>query len=478
MKLRDLIFITSFPLVVIGPILVGVISYQFLKEITFDKLQVVNALHTKDFVELHVNARHDILVKNKMDGLKNYVKAYKDEVVVEAQSEDESYKGSFVIVENQGERFFYNKGYFVGVTDLELNSSLAGLQRGDRILNLSGEKYVFSKLQFAPWKWDIYGLYPVEETSELLREVAFAAFLVCGLILVVLFTVTSLMYRYFVIKPLSEISSFSERLSHLHLEGRLRIKSPEEFRVLSKHLDRMRISLTENIGRIEKANEELSQFSYRTSHDLKSPLTASKKLTEYILQDIESGDFEEAKSSVKRVQSQVTKLESLVDDVLSLTKIDLITENEVEFNIKALIDDIVDKRKTFFEEDCCTFSVIVDLTDPIISGHKIRYQQIIENLVSNGFKYKDETKQNPYVKLHVVSAGERLSITVEDNGVGIPDKHHSEIYQMFKRFHPSLASGSGLGLAIVKKHVERMQGSIHLTSSQQGSTFRVDIKRK
>ncbi|OCQ22657.1 hypothetical protein A7985_01450 [Pseudoalteromonas luteoviolacea] len=478
MKLRDLLFITSFPLVVIGPILVGVISYQFLKESTFEKLQVVNTIHTEDFVELHINARHDILVKNKMDGLKNYVKAYKDEVIVEVQSEDESYEGSFVIVDNQGERFFYNKGYFVGVTDSELRANLVALKQGARIINLNGEKYVFSKLPFLPWKWDIYGLYPIEETSELLKEVAFAVFLVCGLILVALFTVTSLMYRYFVIKPLSEISLFSERLSNLALEGRLRIKSPEEFRVLSKHLDRMRVSLTENIGKIEKANEELSQFSYRTSHDLKSPLTASKKLTEYILLDIENGDLEEAKNSVKRVQSQVTKLESLVDDVLSLTKIDLNTENEIEFDLKELIDDIVDKRKTFFEDDCCTFSVSVDLDDPKIRGHKIRYQQIIENLVSNGFKYKDEKKENPYVKLRAVSVGDRLSITVEDNGVGIPDKHHSEIYQMFKRFHPSLASGSGLGLAIVKKHVERMQGSIHFSSSQQGSTFQVDIKRK
>ncbi|MCF2857108.1 HAMP domain-containing histidine kinase [Pseudoalteromonas sp. SMS1] len=477
MKLRDLLFITSFPLVVIGPILVGVISYQFLKESTFDKLQVVNAIHTEDFVELHITARHDILVKNKMDGLKNYVKAYKDEVVVEIQSEDESYEGSFVVVDNQGDHFFYNREYFVGVTDSELGMSLAGLKQGTRIIELKGKKYVFSKLQFLPWKWDIYGLYPIEETSELLKEVAFAVFLVCGLILVALFTVTSLMYRYFVIKPLSEINSFSERLSNLALDGRLRIKSPEEFRALSKHLDRMRVSLTENIGKIEKANEELSQFSYRTSHDLKSPLTASKKLTEYILQDIDSGDIEEAKSSVKRVQSQVTKLESLVDDVLSLTKIDLITENEIEFDLNALIDDIVDKRKTFFEDDCCVFSASVELADPIISGHKIRYQQIIENLVSNGFKYQDEQKENPYVKLHVACVGDLLSIIVEDNGVGIPDKYHNEIYQMFKRFHPSLASGSGLGLAIVKKHVEKMQGSIHFSSSPQGTIFQVDIKR-
>ncbi|TQF71240.1 HAMP domain-containing histidine kinase [Pseudoalteromonas luteoviolacea] len=478
MKLRDLLLITSFPLVVIGPILVGVIAYQFLKESTYDKLQLVNDIHTKDFVELHVKARHEVLLRNKMDQLSNYVAAYQDEIIAEINIESNVYKGSFIIFDKENDAYLYNKNYFLHIDDKDLESSFSGLNAGLNLIKLNGERYIYSLYSFSPWNWHIYGLYPLEEASELLKEVAFAVFIVCGFILVLMFFVTSLLYRSFVIKPLSEINQFSERLSNLELEGKLRIKYPTEFRVLSKHLDIMRLKLKENIGRIEKANEELSQFSYRTSHDLKSPLTSSKKLTEFILLDIESGDIEEAKSNVLRVQSQVTKLESLVDDVLSLTKIDLLNDEEAEFDIKELVAEITDKRSTFFDEDGSTFLVNIDVVNPIIRGHKIRYQQIIENLVSNGFKYKDKHKEKPFVKLSIVCDGELLTINVEDNGVGIPKQYHDDLYQMFKRFHPNLASGSGLGLAIVKKHVEKMQGSISFDTSTEGSYFCIEIKRK
>jgi signal transduction histidine kinase len=64
---------------------------------------------------------------------------------------------------------------------------------------------------------------------------------------------------------------------------------------------------------------------------------------------------------------------------------------------------------------------------------------------------------------------------VSDNGIGIPEKHQAEVFDMFKRFHVEKSTGSGLGMALVKKHIEYLKGDISFTSSKDGTVFTITI---
>ena len=110
-------------------------------------------------------------------------------------------------------------------------------------------------------------------------------------------------------------------------------------------------------------------------------------------------------------------------------------------------------------------------------GDKTRIAQVIENIVSNSIKYMDKNKDTQFVDIDVSDSGTDIQIRITDNGLGIPDKFHNELFTMFKRFHPDVASGSGLGLSIVQKNVDNMGGTIDIASSSAGTTFSIRIPR-
>jgi len=108
-----------------------------------------------------------------------------------------------------------------------------------------------------------------------------------------------------------------------------------------------------------------------------------------------------------------------------------------------------------------------------VNLEKGRITQILENIVSNGIKYRDSEKGQSYVRIVIRGEDDGIRLLIEDNGIGIPEKHQGEVFTMFKRFSPSHSFGSGLGMAIVKKHIEFLKGNIEFTSSEAGTVFNV-----
>ncbi|MEI8706377.1 sensor histidine kinase [Pseudoalteromonas sp. B62] len=225
---------------------------------------------------------------------------------------------------------------------------------------------------------------------------------------------------------------------------------------------------------LQQANDELAQFAYRASHDLKSPLSGAKSLAQFVIQDIEAGDIKEACQNAKIIYQQMEKLETLVVDILLLAKADIGNENEELIDFNQLITDMEERLAWLVKDNPCTLTTNINLSTPIKS-EKARFAQIIENLISNGLKYYDTNKDAPYVHCDIFNEQETFNITVTDNGIGIPDKHQSEVFDMFKRFHVETSSGSGLGMALVKKHIEYLDGEISLQSSNSGTTFKITI---
>ncbi|TDF41754.1 HAMP domain-containing histidine kinase [Alteromonadaceae bacterium M269] len=241
--------------------------------------------------------------------------------------------------------------------------------------------------------------------------------------------------------------------------------------------EKLEAVVTARTRSLEKANSELEQFAYRTSHDLKAPLTSTKGLARFIIQDIEGGQLENAKDDASKIVEQMGKLESLVEGILSLSAANSDVENIKALDIRKLIDE--SKEPYSGDLESMNFKVVesIQLESPMIS-EEVRVKQIIDNLVSNAIKYADKAKEQPCVNISVYDDLDNYYLDVEDNGLGIPEHRQNEVFQMFKRFHPTVNKGSGLGMSIIKKHVDSLNGSIEMKSSEKGTKFSVVIPRE
>jgi signal transduction histidine kinase len=228
---------------------------------------------------------------------------------------------------------------------------------------------------------------------------------------------------------------------------------------------------------LTRANEELAQFAYRASHDLKAPLTSTKRLAQFINQDIQAGQLQNAADDAGKIVSQMAKLEELVIGILALTEIDSLEQSKVDIDFHTILSEIHNANIGLLSEYDCLFEQDISVMQPM-KAQKARMIQIIENLVTNAIKYSDPNKKQSFVKVYILEKADSYVVTVTDNGLGIPESRQGEVFQMFKRFHPNVSFGSGLGMAIVKKHVDYMQGRIDMTTSNAGTIFTIELPKE
>jgi len=241
-----------------------------------------------------------------------------------------------------------------------------------------------------------------------------------------------------------------------------------------KTLKKYNRELTKLNAELKTSNEELSQFSYRTSHDLKAPLITVRGLAEVISEDIKDQEYNEAEKNAHLIIRHVLKLEKLIVDILELAKADLEITDVEDVNIGDVILDIQEKLRSIYIDYDVRIKTELDESIRFLVS-KIRLTQVLENLISNGIKYCDDSKPDRFVKISTIRDGTKKLCIVEDNGIGIPDEFTDRVFSMFQRFHPTIAYGSGLGMYIIKKHIDKMDGTISFTSSENGTRFLIEF---
>lgn len=226
--------------------------------------------------------------------------------------------------------------------------------------------------------------------------------------------------------------------------------------------------------RLLRANEELSQFAYRTSHDLKAPLVTIKGLATAITEDVQDGCYDTITRYADLIVGKAESLENLVTDILNLARADLIEDEAQAINLPELLHGIELKLAGLYGDKDVVLQY-ADQADTPLHLPRGRIVQILENLISNAYKYADQEKPNRYVRVDVQQQGNRHLIAVSDNGLGIPTEYHDRVFSMFQRFRPDVSFGSGLGLHIVKKHVDALAGHISFKSTPDGTTFEIEL---
>ena len=225
------------------------------------------------------------------------------------------------------------------------------------------------------------------------------------------------------------------------------------------------------ISELEAKNTELTQFTYTVSHDLKSPLVTINGFLGYLEQDTASGDLERVKHDRQRIQEAVSKMQSLLTELLELSRIGRMMNAPVTTPFGDLVHDameIVHGRLT-----ACGVTVQTQPNLPAVHGDRQRLTEVLQNLLDNAAKYMGE-QRDPRIEIgqrgQDAEHGKPIFF-VKDNGIGIEPEHYERIFGLFNKLDPK-TEGTGIGLAIVKKIVEVHGGRIWVESEPgKGATF-------
>ena len=224
------------------------------------------------------------------------------------------------------------------------------------------------------------------------------------------------------------------------------------------------------------ANQELEEFAYRTSHDLRSPLMSSISLLGISKKEINDNKKEAALDGLEHVEKSLKKLERLVTDILSLTKTKNLEELEEDIAIEDLVKEAIETLSYLDNFDRLSFKTSFMFEQPL-KLKKSRMQLIIENLISNAIKYQDITEPSSFVRISTYEQDESFVFEIEDNGLGIPKEQQDKMFKMFQRFHSRVSFGSGLGLYMMKKSADILGAELVFEEAKEkGTVFKV-VKR-
>ncbi len=220
-----------------------------------------------------------------------------------------------------------------------------------------------------------------------------------------------------------------------------------------------------------KVNQELDNFVYRVSHDLRAPISSLLGLAEIIAGE---QDLSKVKELLLLVKKTLEKQDKFIKDILDYSR-------NARQEIRAELINFHEILEEMFAQYTMTplysqveYSFDIDQEVPFETD-AYRLKIILNNLISNAFKYLKQRKVNSFVHIAVKADATGARIEVKDNGNGIPKEYINRIFEMFYRATDQ-QPGSGLGLYIVKETIAKLKGKVSVESQQgEGTTFKVYI---
>lgn len=223
--------------------------------------------------------------------------------------------------------------------------------------------------------------------------------------------------------------------------------------------------------KLRHSNQELEQFAYVASHDMKQPLASIYSWSQLL--EVRYGDRLDKKgnSYIHSIQSSVRQMTQLIDDLLIYSRVDRAESTFVEVNCNIIAHQVIHRLDSAIANKNAKITI-----DPLpsIYGNPLQLGQLFQNLLENALKYS-KPHQQPSIHLAAMKDADQSKwiFTCQDNGIGIESAYFDQIFFAFKRLHSQTEyTGTGIGLALCKKIVQRHGGEIWLESTYgQGSTF-------
>ena len=218
---------------------------------------------------------------------------------------------------------------------------------------------------------------------------------------------------------------------------------------------------------LRRTNEELNQFAYAVTHDLREPLRNIVNFSQLLLRGFKDGSEADAQTSIKYIIEGAQRIELLLNDLLAYSQASAADESRASIDMNQVLKRALDNLKTAIDE---SGAIVASSNLPAVLGHDTQLTQVFQNLVSNAIKYRSEAV--PRVKIQAHRNHLEWIFSVRDNGIGIQAEFQESIFGLFKRLHGREIPGTGMGLAICSKIIDRHGGRLWVESQPgEGSEF-------
>jgi signal transduction histidine kinase len=237
-------------------------------------------------------------------------------------------------------------------------------------------------------------------------------------------------------------------------------------------------ALAQKMEQLQRMNDDLENFIYTASHDLKSPITNIEGLINVLTSKLskEGWEDETTRGVLEMIRGSIGRFKGTIAD---LTQISKISQENGQVNGKVNVADtieevLLDMRREMEETGVQLVVAVKDC--PQISFSKKNLKSVISNLLSNSIKYR-ALDRPAHIQVSCHQTLEYIVLSIQDNGLGIDETKKNKIFAMFTRLHTHV-EGSGIGLYMVKKILENAAGRIKVESKVgEGSTFSAYFKK-
>ena len=232
--------------------------------------------------------------------------------------------------------------------------------------------------------------------------------------------------------------------------------------------------LKEYAVQLERANQDLKEFTSIASHDLQEPLRKIKSFGKLLQEELHPNLSVEMKDILGRMSQAADRMGIMIDTLLTLSRVSAQEINITPVDLSTIARDVIGD----LELSITHAQGEVEVGElPVIEADELQMHQLLQNLIGNALKYH-RPGVAPRVRIWAeAKSREKITILVADNGIGFDETFTERIFQPFQRLHGrSSYAGSGMGLAICRKIVERHGGEITARSTPgEGSTFMVTL---
>jgi len=248
---------------------------------------------------------------------------------------------------------------------------------------------------------------------------------------------------------------YKDKISaHKLLEDKVNERT-EELRLMNKNL--------------KKSNKELERFAYIASHDLREPLRNISGFAGLLKKELKPKEGTNIYEYLSFITDNTSQLSTLIQDILTYSKVNQENEKLTAVNTNAVIRDINRSLAHTIKEKKVKIFVKGQLPILTSSGQQVYF--LFKNLIENGIKYNNSAF--PRIDIVCNDIGDKYEFLVKDNGIGIDPEYSAKIFEMFTRLHDRQQfKGTGLGLSLCRKIVENHGGTIKVSSKEnKGSSF-------
>ena len=368
------------------------------------------------------------------------------------------------------------------ITDTALvNDEKAVVQR-----DIFGDPYMAMYWPIKDFQGEIIGMWeaamPLDRQTRETNRVLIIIIL-CSLGIITIFALAASILGNKISKPIQKITEFAVRVADGNLDDQITVQSKDELGKLAGALRIMVTTLKDRIEEAVAANKAKSTFLSTMSHEIRTPMNAIIGITEIQLrhEDLSPSVME----AFEKIYSSGDMLMSIINDILDLSKIESgkleLLEKNYEF--ASMISDTAQLNIMRIGSKQIEFELNVDENIPVaLLGDELRVKQVLNNILSNAFKYTNSGKVTMSVTLDDSGKDDSkvpLVFTVSDTGQGMTKEQVEKLFDEYSRFNQEAnrtTEGTGLGMSITRNLINMMGGKINVESEAgKGSVFTIRL---